>query len=291
MTSTPPTEGVSIRGTYDITPEVLEANRSQILSVEQAQDVCRGCSGANCKQTTPGMIPTLEAVGGRLYEGYAICRHERSRRAQERIDRLLQSAKIPQAYAADTFDDYEVTAGNHDAVRAAHWVLAPNNRRGIFLHGRRGTGKTKLAAIIANEKAKAGCPVLFSSVPDLMADIRSTFDAGTTPTTVRAVKETPCLVLDDLGSEKMSEWVGEQLFCIVNHRYNQGLQTIVTSNYSPKEILAHMATRDRRGYVVDDMQAQRILSRIYGMCERVEIKGTDWRMRVQQGELFQEAGA
>ena len=52
-----------------------------------------------------------------------------------------------------------------------------------------------------------------------------------------------------------------------------------------------MATRDRRGYVIDDMQAQRILSRIYGMCERVEIKGADWRMRVQQGALFEEAGA
>lgn len=282
---------MSIRGTYNLSAEALEANRSRILSVEQAQEMCRGCSGETCKQKTLGMIPTLDVVGGQLYEGYAICRHERNRRAQSKIDRLLQSAQIPRAYASDTFDDYEVTAGNHDAVRAAHWVLMPKNRRGIFLHGKRGTGKTKLAAIIANEKAKAGCPVLFSSVPDLMADIRSAFDTGMTSKAVRAVKETPCLVLDDLGSEKMSEWVGEQLFCIVNHRYNQSLQTIVTSNYSPKEILLHMATRDRRGYVIDDMQAQRILSRIYGMCERVEIKGADWRMRVQQGAFFEEAGA
>ena len=290
-TSTTPTETTSIRGTYNLSVEALEANRSRILSVEQAQDVCRGCSGETCKQKTPGMIPTLDVVGGQLYEGYAICRHERNRRAQSKIDRLLQSAQIPHAYASDTFDDYEVTSGNHDAVRAAHWILAPKNRRGVFFFGRRGTGKTKLAAIIANAKAKAGCPVLFSSVPDLMADIRSSFDTGMTSETVRAVKETPCLVLDDLGSEKMSEWVGEQLFCIVNHRYNQNLQTIVTSNYSPKEILKHMATRDQKGNIIDDMQAQRILSRIYGMCERVEIKGTDWRMRVQQGALFEEAGA
>ena len=288
-TLTTPTADTSIRGTYNLTEEALAANRNLILRIEQAQGMCRGCGGESCKQKTQGMIPMLDVVGGQLYEGYAICRHERNRRGQGKIDRLLQSAQIPRAYKADTFDDYEVTAGNHDAVRAARWVLAPKNRRGIFLYGKRGTGKTKLAAIIANEKAKAGCPVLFSSVPDLMADIRSAFDTGSTSATVRAVKETPCLVLDDLGSEKMSEWVGEQLFCIVNHRYNHSLQTIVTSNYSPKEILAHMATRDRRGNILDDMQAQRILSRIYGMCERVEIKGADWRMRVEQSTLFREA--
>ena len=121
--------------------------------------------------------------------------------------------------------------------------------------------------------------MLFASVPDLMADIRASFASGGTSERVQAVKETPFLVLDDLGAEKMTEWVGEQLFCIVNHRYNEQLPTVVTSNYSPTQVIAHMATVDGRGNVIDDMQGQRIMSRIYGMCERVEIRGADWRMR------------
>ena len=214
---------------------------------------------------------------GRFCHALIPCKHERNRRERLRIARLFVSARIPRAYEGDTFADYTVTDGNRKAVDAARWMLADGS--GVFFYGTKGTGKTKLAAIIANERARAGSPVLFASVPDLMADIRASFDGGKTAEAVQAVKNTPFLVLDDLGAEKMTEWVGEQLFCIVNHRYNERLQTVVTSNYSPTEIIAHMATVDRRGNVIDDIQGQRIMSRIYGMCERVEIKGADWRMK------------
>lgn len=220
----------------------------------------------------------VETSHGRFFHVLSPCKHERNRRERLRIARLFASAHIPRAYETDTFADYEVTGGNKGAVDAAR-MMVDGEIGGLFVYGVRGTGKTKLAAIIANERARAGKAVLFASVPDLMADIRASFDGGKTAETVRTVKETPFLVLDDLGSEKMTEWVGEQLFCIVNHRYNERLQTVVTSNYSPTEIIAHMATVDRRGSVIDDMQGQRIMSRIYGMCERVEIKGADWRMK------------
>ena len=271
------TATTSLRGKYDLTETELQRHRDEIAEIERVQDLCRGCTGEHCKQTSRGMIPVVQISDGRFYHAFAPCKHERSRRERMRIARLFVSAHIPRAYEADTFADYDVTQGNKSAVNAARWML--DGGSGVFLYGTKGTGKTKLAAIIANERARAGSPVLFASVPDLMADIRSSFRDGTTSEAVRAVKETPFLVLDDLGAEKMTEWVGEQLFCIVNHRYNERLQTVVTSNYSPREIIAHMATVDRCGNVIDDMQGQRIMSRIYGMCERVEIRGADWRMK------------
>jgi len=197
---------------------------------------------------------------------------------QARIDRLLRSARIPAKYADDSFADYIVGRENAEAVKAAHWMVNCEDR-GMFLYGPRGTGKTKLVAIIANEKARCGHPVLFSSVPDLLADIRSTFGSNTTAETMRVVCEAHCLVLDDFGAERMTEWVGEQLFCILNHRYNEKLQTIVTSNYSPDDIIGRMATVDRAGRIIDDMQGQRIMSRLYGMCERIELRGVDCRMK------------
>lgn len=223
------------------------------------------------------MVPVIDDYGGRAYEGVRICRYEKNRRQQEKIDRLMRSAKVPAAYAADTFADYNLTDENEAAVKAAKWVISQNDR-GIFIEGPRGTGKTKLAAIIANEKAKAGQPVLFSSVPDLLADIRATFGGGRTGETLRTVREAPCLILDDLGAERMTEWVGEQLFAIINYRYNERLQTIVTTNYKSGELMERMTLTTKTGQA-DDMQGQRIMSRIYGMCERVGLYGSDYRTR------------
>ena len=273
-----PTATTSLRGKYDLTAEEIQRNRDEIVDIEAAQDLCRGCTGETCKQPSRGMIPVVDTSYGRFCHALRPCKHERSRREKQRIARLFASARIPRSYEGDTFADYDITDGNKGAVAAAR-LMVTGEIGGLFVHGVRGTGKTKLAAIIANERVSTGAPVLFASVPDLMADIRGSFKDGTTSETVQAVKETPFLVLDDLGAEKMTEWVGEQLFCIVNHRYNERLQTVVTSNYSPTEIIAHMATVDKGGNVIDDMQGQRIMSRIYGMCERVEIKGADWRMK------------
>ena len=275
--SSKPTKITDIRGKYNLPAEEIERHRDEIADIERAQDLCRGCTGESCKQPSHGMIPVVDTSYGQFSYALKVCRHERSRREKLRIAKLFTSARIPRAYEGETFADYTVTDGNRKAVNAARWMLAGGS--GVFFYGTKGTGKTKLAAIIANERAKSGSPVLFASVPDLMADIRASFADGKTAETVRAVKETPFLVLDDLGAEKMTEWVGEQLFCIVNHRYNECLQTVVTSNYSPTQVIVHMATVDARGNVIDDLQGQRIMSRIYGMCERVEIRGADWRMK------------
>ena len=273
-----PTATTSLRGSYDLPAEEIRRHRDEIVDIERAQERCKGCTGEVCKQPSQGMIPVVEVHDGRFCHALRRCRHERNRLARLRISRLFASARIPRAYEGDTFADYTVTATNKDAVDAAHMIVA-DEIKGLFLHGEKGTGKTKLAAIIANERARAGSPVLFASVPDLMADIRRSFKDGTTSEAVQAVKNAPFLVLDDLGAEKMTEWVGEQLFCIVNHRYNERLATVVTSNYSPTQVIAHMATVDSRGNVIDDMQGQRIMSRIYEMCERVEIRGKDYRMK------------
>ena len=273
-----PTATTSLRGSYDLPAEEIRRHRDEIVDIERAQERCKGCTGQVCKQPSQGMIPVVEVRDGRFCYALRRCRHERNRLARLRISRLFASARIPRAYEGDTFADYIVTGANKDAVDAAHMMVA-DEIKGLFLHGEKGTGKTKLAAIIANERARTGHPVLFASVPDLMADIRRSFKDETTSEAVQAVKNAPFLVLDDLGAEKMTEWVGEQLFCIVNHRYNERLATVVTSNYSPTQVIAHMATVDRDGNVIDDLQGKRIMSRIYGMCERVEIRGTDWRMK------------
>lgn len=262
---------MSIRGKYNLTENELTLHRAEIVEIEREQDKCRGCDGTTCKQPVKGFIPVVNDKDGYFTYGTALCRYEQERRREAKSQRLFSSARVPTVYASDTFENYEVTAFNKKAVDAARWVL--KGEKGLFLYGKRGTGKTKLAAIIANARIKEREPVLFVSVPDLLADMRNAYDSKNAPELVDAVKNAPFLILDDLGAERMTEWVGEQLFNIVNHRYNGRLQTIVTSNYSPAEIIKRMSANG------DDMQGQRIMSRLYDMCERVEIQGEDYRVK------------
>lgn len=120
---------------------------------------------------------------------------------------------------------------------------------------------------MAQEKMKRGISVAFASVPDLLMDIRDSFGTGQTAEILRSVQRAPCLVLDDLGAERMSEW--EQLFAILNYRSTHELQTIITSNYGLTTLAEHMT---------NNVQSQRMLSRICGMCYIVEVGGRDFRM-------------
>lgn len=166
-----PTGVKSIRGKYNLSPEALEQYQEAILRVEEAQGRCRNCRG-KCWQegSLKGVIPVLTIAGDRVTEAVEICKWERQRREQARINRLVQSARVPMAYAQDTFQDYCLTPENTAAVKAAQWIIGDESGKGLFLYGPRGTGKTKLTAIIANERLRQGKPVLFSSVPDLLGE-------------------------------------------------------------------------------------------------------------------------
>jgi DNA replication protein DnaC len=73
-----------------------------------------------------------------------------------------------------------------------------------------------------------------------------------------------CLILDDLGTEKVSDWVLQSMYQIINARYVQMRQTVITSNHSLEEL------RSRIG--------DRIPSRIAEMCEVFELRGKDRRV-------------
>ncbi len=221
------------------------------------------------------MIPVVLTDNGIFASGLRRCRWGRQQVQQDRIDRMFSFAHIPAAYADAEWSDYRMTDDNRPAVDAAHWVIA-EPKKGLYIYGSRGSGKTMLAAIIAREKAKAGQAVLFESVPDLLMDIRESFRTDKTAEIVETARTVPCLVLDDMGAERMSEWVGEELFTLINYRYNNKLQTIITSNCTISELQEKMVTVSRDG-AVDNLQGQRIGSRIFGMCKPVRLNGYDWR--------------
>jgi len=112
---------------------------------------------------------------------------------------------------------------------ARQFADAPENW--LVLLGMHGCGKTHLAAAIANHQLRAGRPVFFAVVPDLLDHLRSTFSPESTVTydhDFEGVKTSPLLILDDLGTESSTPWAQEKLYQILNYRYNTRLATVIT---------------------------------------------------------------
>ncbi len=149
--------------------------------------------------------------------------------------------------------------------------------KGLYIYGPAGTGKTVLSAqILFMEKrqqylegaSNIGDEWPFIYVPDLFAQLKNTFSANhsgeppgpgdTEYGILNRLKSAPLLVLDEFGvSGKPSEWVLQVLYMLINHRYEYLKPTIMTSNYSLRDLARELG---------DD----RVTSRIERMCRVVQ---------------------
>jgi DNA replication protein DnaC len=139
--------------------------------------------------------------------------------------------------------------------------------RGLWIFGGTGTGKTTLAMLVSKAALEAGKSVAIYSLPKLLARIRRTYDSEPGSDSYLSLFEllssVDLLHIDDLGAEKRSDWVLEQLYALINERYESRCSVLITTN------LSHMELEDQIG--------ARTVSRLTEMCEEVELRGSDRR--------------
>lgn len=197
----------------------------------------------------------------------------RPRRLARRKARSL-AAVIPRRYQGVSFDRPPVTQmPRHvvDAVRRYVDTLPDElaRGRGIWFQGDVGTGKTTLAMLISSHALRQGHSVAIYSLPRLLALLRESFD-GPGPSLSELLDRLTAvdlLHIDDVGAEKTTPWVLEQLYSIVNARYEDGRAIMGTTN------LEHPELREQIG--------DRTVSRIIEICgDPVPLFGEDHRMQV-----------
>jgi DNA replication protein DnaC len=197
----------------------------------------------------------------------------RSQLVSRRRARSL-SAVIPRKYREVSFDRNPVAQMPDAVVRAVRGFvrdLDPNldRGRGLWLFGDVGTGKTTLAMLVAKTALEAGRSVAIYSLPRLLNEIRRTYDDGSDSSYVELLDrlaEVDLLHVDDLGAEKSSPWVLEQLYAIVNARYEAERSMVITTNLDRDPLVEQIT--------------ERTVSRLEEMCEVIPVYGEDHRQVV-----------
>jgi DNA replication protein DnaC len=180
------------------------------------------------------------------------------------------SAVIPPIYRDVAFDRFPVTEMDPQIVAATRRFADRIDQqldagRGLWLMGPNGTGKTTLAMLVTKAALKAGRTAARYTLPDLLRLIRRTFDTGSHVNLFEQLVAVDLLHLDDIGAEKTSPWVLEELYSIVNARYEERRSVVITTNILDRETLCEQIT-------------ERTVSRLTQMCDELPLLGHDHRM-------------
>lgn len=138
---------------------------------------------------------------------------------------------------------------------------------GFYFWGNVGTGKTHTTSALSNELiAKRYVEILFLNVPETATRVKNTFsDRRDTEDSklFKRMKDVELLVLDDLGVEKNSEWLSDQLYQVIDYRWRNRKPMIVTSNQSLNDLSRYYKPQ--------------IASRLYGCCKPMKFELRDRR--------------
>ena len=143
---------------------------------------------------------------------------------------------------------------------------------GLLLCGSVGTGKSFLAAAIANELIDQGTPCLMTNFSRIISRVSEKF--GGDQKYLDDLNRFDLLVIDDLGAERDSEFTWEKVMNVIDARYRAGLPIIITTNLTMKQLSDQ-----------SDIRRQRVYSRLREMCVLLEVQGVDRRGKKMQDKM------
>lgn len=236
---------------------------------------CGKCHGK--KQTR---LPASVFTSGKEVIVHCICQcqveenerrkeEEECKRVMERIERLKSASLIDDKLRNARLCTFQKDADNQKVYALAERFVEKfdemyRKRQGLLFWGAVGTGKSYTAACIANELLERNVPVVMTSFVKILQNIQGNPEEE--KVFMNRLNDAKLLIVDDLGTERNTDYALEKVYNIIDSRYRAGKPLILTTNMTVKEM------QD-----TTDIRYKRIYDRIFEMCFPVRVPGRSWR--------------
>ena len=247
---------------HDLKHEDVINSLNVFMAYSQEKAICKACPGlSDCKLNNKGLTPELEYNSNYISLVYKRCKYNKT----IDNDQFIKAVYVPKKIFNASLDDLDLIGDVRKSINK--YILnflkeysTKNFVKGMYIHGKYGTGKTYILAIMANELAKIGHQVYFAYYPDLARELKSAIGDGSLEDKIQELKQTEILMLDDIGGEYFSEFIRDEVLGpILQHRLLDSKPTFFTSNLSYTDLAKSLRKTDNNLEVVSSFRiAERI---------------------------------
>lgn len=264
----------SLVNKFELSDEIGMKYTSKLETVIENLKNCENCNGLNdCKNKVNGCVYYPKKNGENLDFNYVACKYKNKFIEESKQNKTLTYG-LSSELANATMSNVDINDGKRvELIKCLKkfYDEYPQNKKGIYLHGSFGSGKTYLIAAILNELAKKNYKTVIMYYPEMLSRLKSTFDntENSYSNMFDTIKTCDILLIDDIGAETVSNWNRDEILgTILQYRMENNLSTFFTSNLNLQELETHLSIVKNN---TDKVKARRIIERIKQLTQDIEL--------------------
>ena len=228
---------------------------------------CKNCKNLkNCKNSYQGYIFYPELLNDNLIFDYIPCKYKKEQIEKDKYKDNIYLFELPKEIKEASMKNIDLT--DQERFEIIKWLKKfldtyekNGSKRGLYLTGNFGSGKTYLISACLNELAKKDHKIAIIYYPEFLRSLKESFnDPEEYNNKFKYIKNVELLLIDDIGAETMTEWSRDEVLgTILQHRMQEQLTTFFTSNLTIAELEEHFSISSKG---VEKIKSKRIIERI-----------------------------
>ena len=265
---------LSLVNKFKLNEEIGMKYTSKLEHVIENLNNCENCKGlVMCKNEVKGCVYYPTKTDDGLDFNYVTCKYK-----NKELKELSKNKSVVFGLSEELKNASMSKIDVKDIKRkeVIKWITNfdehyPETKKGLYLHGSFGSGKTYLIAALLNELAKKNYKVIMIYYPEMLNRLKSSFDTSgeTFSDLFNSVKTADVLLLDDIGAETVTNFSRDEILgTLLQYRMEHNLTTFFTSNLNIEELEIHLSIVKNS---MDKVKARRIIERIKQLSNDMEL--------------------